>query len=61
MANSSPWNDDLLEFSKIGSTFTNLIKSLDTEKLSQLRLGLVAGRRFFERHGPSNLEMQVKM
>lgn len=43
------WKGDLLEYSKIGRTFTNLIKTLDETKVVSIEAGFGRGKTFFRK------------
>jgi KAP family P-loop domain len=43
------WEDDLLNFEKIGGTFTNLIKTLDESRVISIEAGFGRGKTFFRR------------
>lgn len=43
------WKDDKLGYSEIGHAFTNLIQSLDTEKVISIEAGFGRGKTFFRR------------
>lgn len=49
MQQTSDWPGDLLEFSKIGTTFTNLIKSINGEKVISIEAGFGRGKTFFRK------------
>ncbi len=46
---SGIWTDDLLEYSKVGDTFTNLIKTLDENRVISIEAGFGRGKTFFRK------------
>lgn len=43
----NPWESDKLEYSAIGRSFTNLVKSIDTGKVISIEAGFGRGKTFF--------------
>lgn len=54
------WKDDKLGYSEIGHAFTNLIQSLDTEKVISIEAGFGRGKTFFRRVGQSSYGRREK-
>ncbi|NIY80024.1 NTPase [Celeribacter sp. HF31] len=46
-APASPWADDLLEYEKLGETFTRLIQTVDDSKVISIEAGFGHGKTFF--------------
>ena len=44
-----PWEQDRLGYKAIGETFTNLIKSIDSEKVISIEAGFGRGKTFFRK------------
>lgn len=52
------WEDDRLGYKSIGQTFTNLIKSIDTEKVISIEAGFGRGKTFFRKAWANHLKSE---
>lgn len=50
------WADDRLGFSEIGSAFTNLVQSINTEKVISIEAGFGRGKTFFRKNWSKQLK-----
>lgn len=53
-----PWEGDRLGYQEIGSTFTNLVKSIDTEKVISIEAGFGRGKTFFRKAWAEHLRSE---
>ncbi|MBL9049790.1 MAG: NTPase [Tabrizicola sp.] len=51
----NPWDGDLLDFAAYGSTFTNLIQSIDDTKVISIEAGFGHGKTFFRKAWAAHL------
>lgn len=51
----NPWKDDLLGYSALGETYTNLIQSIDDSKVISIEAGFGRGKTFFREAWASQL------
>ncbi|MBY5986356.1 P-loop NTPase fold protein [Roseovarius atlanticus] len=54
----NPWVSDVLQYGKLGSTFTNLIKSIDGAKVISIEAGFGWGKTFFRRAWAEHLRQE---
>ena len=52
----SAWENDRLGYEEIGNAFTNLVQSIDTEKVISIEAGFCRGKTFFRKSWAKQLK-----